>query len=117
MTVRGIATVAGVGAVVLAAFVLTARIVGVFPGAGRHQASAVPEQTVVAIDAHNRLYVNTSPTPAEELVRRVQRAIGDVHDKHVYLRADKNARYATVLDAIEDLRAAGISVSLVPTQP
>ena len=117
MTGRRIATVAGVGIVVLAAFFLTARALGVIHNTTGSETVGTGDQTVVAIDAHNRLYVNTLPTPADELVRRVQRTIAGMHDKRVFLRADNNARYATVLDTLEDLRAAGISVSLVPGRP
>ena len=117
MTVRRVAAVSGAGVVVLAAFFFTARALGVIHETGRHQTAVTEEQTVVAIDARNRLYVNALPTSADELVRRVQRAIADLHDKRVYLRADKNARYATVLDTLEDLRTAGISVSLLAGRP
>jgi biopolymer transport protein ExbD len=117
MSVRRVAALVGLGCLVLVAFFMTARALGVIHNTARSETADTADQTVVAIDAHNRLYVNTLPTPADELVRRVQQAIAGLRDKRVYLRADNNARYATVLDTLEDLRAAGINVSLVAGRP
>jgi biopolymer transport protein ExbD len=66
------------------------------------------EQTVVAIDTSGRIYVNALPTPADDLVPRVQRALEDKKEKLVYLKGDKNARYAAIMDAMDALRKAQI---------
>jgi len=117
MSVRRVAALVGLGCLILGAFFLTARALGVIHITAPAERADTADQTVVAIDGRNRLYVNAVPTPADELVRRVQRAIAGLHDKRVYLRADNNARYATVLDTLEALRVAGINVSLVPGRP
>ena len=65
-------------------------------------------QTVVAIDSQSRFYVNFIPTTADDLVSRVQRALEGKKDTVVYVKGDKDARYASIMDAMDALRAARI---------
>ena len=98
--------------VVFLALLVTRRAAEVSRKPARYQSSGV-DTPVVAIDAHDGLYVNARPTRPEDLLRRVRQTIANLRDKRVYLRADKMARSATVLDTLEELRAAGIEVSLI----
>src|SRR4026209_1959913 len=50
------------------------------------------DQTVGAIDSRGKFYVNALPTPTEDLVPRVQRALEDKKEKLVYLKGDKDAK-------------------------
>ena len=65
-------------------------------------------QTVVAIDSHSRVFVNLMPVAAGDLVPRVQRALEGSSEKLVYVRGDKDATYAAVMDTMDALRAAHI---------
>jgi biopolymer transport protein ExbD len=65
-------------------------------------------QTVVAIDSQSRFYVNFIPTAADDLVARVQRALEGKKGTVVYVKGDKDARYASIMDAMDALRAARI---------
>jgi biopolymer transport protein TolR len=66
------------------------------------------DQTVVAIDSRGMIYVNAIPAAAEDLVPRVQRALEDKKEKIVYLKGDKDAQYAAIMDAMDALRKAQI---------
>ena len=66
------------------------------------------EQTVVTVDALGKFSVNLLPVAPEELIPRVQRALGERKEKIVYVRGDKNARYAAIMDAMDALRRAQI---------
>ena len=66
------------------------------------------DQTVVAIDSRGKFYVNALPTPPEDLVPRVQKALEDKKEKLVYLKGDKDAKYAAIMDAMDALRKAQI---------
>ena len=66
------------------------------------------DQTVVAVDVRGALYVNALPVTREDLVPRVQRALEDKTEKIVYLKGDKDAKYAAVMDAMDALRRAQI---------
>jgi len=66
------------------------------------------DQTVVAIDSRGAFYVNALPVPADDLVPRVQRALEDKKEKIVYLKGDKDAKYAAIMDVMDAFRKAQI---------
>ena len=66
------------------------------------------DQTVVAIDSRGKIYVNAIPRASEDLVPSVQRALEDKKEKLVYLKGDKDAQYAAIMDAMDALRKAQI---------
>src|SRR6187401_2126454 len=66
------------------------------------------DQTVVAIDSRGKIYVNDIRAAPEDLVPRVQRALEDKKEKIVYLKGDKDAQYAPIMDAMDALRKAQI---------
>ena len=66
------------------------------------------DQTVVAIDSRGKIYVNAIPSPNDDLVPRVQRALEDKKEKLVYLKGDKDAQYGAIMDAMDALRKAQI---------
>jgi biopolymer transport protein TolR len=66
------------------------------------------DQTVVAIDARGKIYVNSIMRAPEDLVPSVQRALEDKKEKIVYLKGDKDAQYASIMDAMDALRKAQI---------
>jgi len=66
------------------------------------------DQTVVAIDAVNQIYVNALPVKADDLVPRVQRVLEEKTDKVVYVKGDKDAKYSAIMSAMDALRQAQI---------
>jgi biopolymer transport protein TolR len=75
------------------------------------------DQTVVAIDSRGHFYVNALPVPQEDLVPRVQRALEDKKEKIVYLKGDKDAKYAAIMDAMDAFRKAQIENIALITEP
>jgi biopolymer transport protein ExbD len=75
------------------------------------------DQTVVAIDSRGHFYVNALPVPAEDLIPRVQRALEDKKEKIVYLKGDKDAKYAAIMDAMDAFRKAQIENIALITEP
>ena len=74
-------------------------------------------QTVVAIDARSRFYVNAIPVLPDDLVPRVQRALEDKKEKVVYLKGDKDAKYSAIMDAMDALRQGQIENIALITEP
>ena len=66
------------------------------------------DQTVVAIDARSKFYVNLIPVTSDDLVPRVRRALEDKKEKVVYVQGDKDAKYSAVMNAMDALRKAQI---------
>jgi biopolymer transport protein ExbD len=69
---------------------------------------------VASLAAHVAVLVDLLPPAASltatdrDLIPRVQRALEDKKDKIVYVRGDKDAKYAAIMDAIDALRKAQI---------
>ena len=66
------------------------------------------DQTVVAIDSRGAFYVNAIAVTPEDLVPRVQRVLEDKKEKIVYLKGDKDAKYAAIMDVMDAFRKAQI---------
>jgi biopolymer transport protein TolR len=66
------------------------------------------EQTVLAVDAQNRFWVNGVEVPRPELANRVKTVLEDRTERVVLIKADKDATYGAVMDAMDDLRKAQI---------
>ena len=66
------------------------------------------DQTVVAVTASGEFYVNGVPIPDTDLQRRVTDILEDKTEKVVLIKADEDAAYGKVMEAMDDLRAAGI---------
>jgi len=66
------------------------------------------DQTVVAIDSRGQFYVNAIPVKDDDLIARVQRVLEDKKVKIVYLKGDKDAKYAAIMDAMDAFRKAQI---------
>jgi len=65
-------------------------------------------QTVVAVAANGDYYVNGVPIPNTDLRRRVEEIIEDKTEKIVLIKADEDAAYGAVMEAMDELRAIGI---------
>ena len=66
------------------------------------------DQTVVAVTASGEFYVNGVPIPDTDLQRRVTDILEDKTEKVVLIKADEDAAYGKVMEAMDELRAAGI---------
>jgi biopolymer transport protein ExbD len=75
------------------------------------------DQTVLAIDANKRLYLNTVPVQAGDLRRRVEEVLEGKKDRIVIIKADQDVEYSAVMDAMDELRASGIEDMGLITDP
>jgi biopolymer transport protein TolR len=65
-------------------------------------------QTVVAVAANGEYYVDGLPIPDTDLQRRVTEVLELKSERIVLIKADEDAAYGRVMEAMDDLRAAGI---------
>ena len=75
------------------------------------------EQTVLAITADRRYFVNSVQIPKSDLARRVQEVLESKSQKIVIIKADDDAEYGAVMEAMDDLRTAGIEDLGLITDP
>ena len=67
------------------------------------------DQTVVHVDANNKLYVNGTPFQTQqEVITRLQDLMETAKDKTVYLKGDRNAQYGSIMAMMDALRKANI---------
>ena len=66
------------------------------------------DQTVLAIDASKRYYVNAKEVAKSEMQRRVQEILDTKSQKIVIIKADDDVEYGAVMEAMDALRAAGV---------
>ena len=75
------------------------------------------DQTVIAVDRNDRFYVNGLPVRKEELRTRVQGILESKKERIILIRADVDARYAAVMDAMDEMRGSGIEDIGLITDP
>jgi biopolymer transport protein TolR len=66
------------------------------------------EDTVVAITADGRFHVNGQAVPEGDLRRRVEEALEQKKQRLLIIRADEDAAYSSVMQAMDELRAVGL---------
>ena len=66
------------------------------------------DQTVVAIDKADRFFVNGLPVRREELRQKVEEVLETKKERIILIKADEDARYSAIMDAMDELRASGI---------
>ena len=74
-------------------------------------------QTVVGIDAQKKVYLNTQQVRVTDLTQRVVDALEKQKDKVVLIKADQDVDYATVMETMDALRAAGVEDMGLITEP
>jgi biopolymer transport protein TolR len=66
------------------------------------------ENTVIGIDAKGDFFVQSMPVPPSELRRRVEDILESKTERIVLIKADEDTAFSAVMDAMDELRAAGI---------
>jgi biopolymer transport protein TolR len=75
------------------------------------------DQTVVAVDRSDRFFVNGLPVRKEELRQKVEEILETKKERIVLIKADVDAKYAAVMDLMDELRASGIEDMGLITDP
>ena len=75
------------------------------------------DQTVLAVDARNKFYVNSIEVDRGSMADRVKTALEDKTERIVLIKADRDASYSAVMQAMDDLRKVGIEDIGLITDP
>ena len=65
-------------------------------------------QTVVAIQADRRVYLNTVQVRLEDLTSKIAEALEAKKDSIIIIKADQDVEYSAVMATMDALRAAGV---------
>jgi biopolymer transport protein TolR len=66
------------------------------------------DQTVIAITADRRIYLNSAPVREEELTQKVTESLESKKEKTVLIKGDEDAPYSSIMATMDKLRAAQI---------
>jgi len=66
------------------------------------------QQTVLAVDARDKFYVNSIEVSRAEMADRVKAALEEKTERVVLIKGDTDASYRAIMSAMDDLRKAGI---------
>jgi len=66
------------------------------------------DQTVLAVTADGRLWINSVLVPDGQLRTRVEDIFETKTERIIIIKADEDAEYRHVMDAMDELRASGI---------
>jgi biopolymer transport protein TolR len=75
------------------------------------------EQTVVAVDSANRLWVNGVQVGKSEFADRVKAALEDRSERVVLIKGDQDASYGAIMEAMDYLHEAQIEDIGLITDP
>ena len=75
------------------------------------------QQTVLAVDAQDKFYVNSIQVPRAEMADRVKLALEEKTERVVLIKGDTDASYRAIMAAMDDLRKAGIEDIGLITDP
>lgn len=111
--------------VLLIIFMVTAPMMtqGVDVSLPEATAEALPsetEQLMVSVDNQERVFINDVTVSVEELGDKLKRILSGREDRQVYLKADKDISYGTVVRIMSEIKLAGVEklgmVTLPPTE-
>jgi biopolymer transport protein TolR len=109
--------------VLLVIFMVTAPMIqqGVEVSVPRVRASALPgkeEQFVVSITRNQEIYLNDTKLGLDQLTEKLQAIAVARPDREVFVRADEEVPYGTVIKTMAAIKAAGIeNVGMVTEMP
>jgi biopolymer transport protein TolR len=66
------------------------------------------DNTVVAVSKDGSLYVNSKPVSEAEMVTKITEALESKKEKVVFINADQEALYSSVMTAMDALHQAGV---------
>jgi biopolymer transport protein ExbD len=78
------------------------------PTATSAQPNNKPDFTMVSIDALMDIYFEKEKVPKDDVLPRFQKLYEANHDVRIFIRADKDATYETVVFVLDKARTAGI---------
>ena len=67
------------------------------------------DATTVAVTRDGKVFLGADQVQSDDLGAKVSAKLENKTDKEVYLRADNRALYGRVMDAVDGIRAAGVS--------
>lgn len=111
--------------VLLIIFMVTAPMMTQGVGVALPEATAEPlpaenEHLMISIDNKATIFINEVPVTVDDLNEKLKRIMSNRSDREVYLKADKDIPYGTVVRVMSEIKLAGVEklgmVTVPPTK-
>lgn len=90
------------------------------PEATAEPLPAEKEQLIISIDNKTTVFINDVPVTVDDLNEKLKRIMSNRSDREVYLKADKDIPYGTVVRVMSEIKLAGVEklgmVTVPPTK-
>ena len=67
-----------------------------------------PDALIISVMRDGRMFLGNESVTSEALTQKIRTQIVNRANKTVYVRADARARYGALVNAVDDLRSAGV---------
>ncbi len=90
------------------------------PEATAEPLPAEKEKLIISIDNQTTVFINDVPVTVDDLNEKLKRIMNNRSDREVYLKADKDIPYGTVVRVMSEIKLAGVEklgmVTIPPTK-
>jgi biopolymer transport protein TolR len=87
------------------------------PEATAEPLPAEKEQLIISIDNKATVFINDVPVTVDDLNEKLKRIMSNRSDREVYLKADKDIPYGTVVRVMSEIKLAGVEKLGMVTMP
>ena len=87
------------------------------PEATAEPLPAEKEQLIISIDNKTTVFINDVPVTVDDLNEKLKRIMSNRSDREVYLKADKDIPYGTVVRVMSEIKLAGVEKLGMVTMP
>ena len=71
--------------------------------------ASTPDALILSVMRDGRMFLGNERVSGDALTQRVRDTVADRANKTVFVRADARARYGVLVNAVDDLRSAGVN--------